>query len=135
MFVSKCWLHEPYLKGVDHIIGIVDSVFANLLKGLPILSLSIPSDFVPPWNEKNPSFVKVLFSFCSSFLDDDGTLFVFYLNDPSFLRDIMGFLSSNNFKIQQKWCMVNTSLKFSNPRDLLKMVFFFPPFFYFPFDS
>jgi hypothetical protein len=65
MFASKCWLHEPYLKGVDHIIGIIDLVFADLLKGLPIHSISIPSYFVPPWNEKNPSLFKVLLSFCS----------------------------------------------------------------------
>jgi hypothetical protein len=78
-------------------------------------------------------YSRFCYHFAVLFSDDDGTLLIFYLNDPSFLKGIMGFLSSNKFKIQQKWCMVNTSLKLSSPRDLLKMVFLFLPFNFFSF--
>jgi hypothetical protein len=93
-------------------------VFVDLPKGLLVLGLSFPLDFVPPWNEKNPIFLNVLLYFCKSFLDDDRAFLVFYPDDPDFLRDIMGYLVNNNFKIQQKWMVVNMGIKLSNPMDL-----------------
>lgn len=99
-------------------------VFVDLPKGLLVLGLSFPLDFAPPWNEKNPIFLNVLLSFCNFFFDDNRAILVFYPNDPNFLRDIMGYLANNNFKIQQKWMVINMALKLSNARDPSKMVCF-----------
>ncbi len=99
-------------------------VLANLPKGLPILDLSIPLDSTPSWNERNPKFFNILFSLYNSFLDDDATFSIFYLDDPNVLKDIMGYLSSNNFKIHQKWWVVNIGFKISKPKYPLRWFFF-----------
>jgi hypothetical protein len=96
---------------VHNIHGVVDMVFVDLPKGLHVIGLSFPLDFVPPLNEKNPIFLNILLSFCKSFMDDDRALLVLYPDDPDFLKDIMGYFASNNFKIQQKWMVVNMGIK------------------------
>ncbi len=48
-----------------------------------------------------------------------------YINDK-IIPITKGYLSSNNFKIHQKWRVVNTSLKLLNPRNPLKMVCLIP---------
>jgi hypothetical protein len=52
--------------------------------------------------KKNPHFLNVLFSFYNFFLHDDGALLIFYLDYLNVLKDILGYLSSNNFKIHKK---------------------------------
>ncbi len=99
-------------------------VLANFPKGLPILNLSIALDSIPSWKERNPKSLNILFLLYNLFLDDDATFFIFYLDDPNILRDIMGYFSSNNFKIHQKWWVVNIEFKLSNTKILLKWFFF-----------
>jgi hypothetical protein len=55
-----------------------------------------------PLGMKNFHFLNVLFSFYNFFLHDDGTLLIFYVDDLSVLKHILGYLSSNNFKIHKK---------------------------------
>ncbi len=109
---------------MHHVGGAVDLVLANLPEGLPILDLSIPLDSTPSWNERNPKSLNILFSLYNSFLDDDATFSIFYLDDPNVLKDIMGYLSSNNFKIHQKWWVVNIGFKISKPKYPLRWFFF-----------
>ncbi len=90
-----------YFKVKHHVGGVANLVIMDLLEGLHIPSFFIPSNFFPPWNEKNPHFFNVLFSFYN-LLHDDGALIIFYLNDLSVLRDILEYLSSNNFKIHKE---------------------------------
>jgi hypothetical protein len=90
-----------YFKVKHHVGGVTNLVIVDLLEGLHVPSFFIPSNFVPPWNETNPHFLNVLFSFYNFFLHDDGAFLIFYLDDISVLRDILRYLPSNNFKIHK----------------------------------
>ncbi len=73
-----------YFNVKHHVGGVANLVIVDLLEGLHVPSFFIPSNFVPPWNEKNPHFLNVLFSFYNFFLHDDGAFLIFYLNDLCF---------------------------------------------------
>jgi len=51
-----------------------------------MLDLSFSNFLVPPWNTTNDSFLDCLFSFCTSFLHDDGALLIFYPYDPKVFK-------------------------------------------------
>ncbi len=69
------------MKSKHHIGGETNLVIMDLLKGLYVPNLSIPLDSIPHWNEKNPHFFNVLFSFWTSFLHNDGTFIIFNFDD------------------------------------------------------
>lgn len=76
--------------------------------------------------KKNPHFLNVLFSFYNFFLHDDGALLIFYLDYLNVLKDILGYLSSNNFKIHKKWFVVNIGFKLPNLEDPFKIISWLP---------
>jgi len=122
IFASKCWLHLLLERCASHYMhdrfGVCQpSIRITYLWSFYFMRFCTPLE----WEESifPQVFVFILQLFSKWWWNSSC-----FLPRSSFLGDFMGFLSDNNFKIQQKWWVVNIGFKLSNLRDLSKMVFF-----------
>ena len=72
--------------------GVADLIIADLLEGLPVPTVSVPSSVVFTWNEKNDDYLQELFDFTDEMLHDNGVLFFFHLIMENSLRALRGFM-------------------------------------------
>jgi hypothetical protein len=92
----------------------VNLVLADIPSNLPILHISKPLSFIPPWNKQVDNFIEFVVVFEDKFLFDRGAIIIMNADDLQVLKEICSFLESYQLKVCMKWIIVNSSPQMSS---------------------
>ena len=79
----------------------------DVLEGLHVPTISVPSAPIPRWNEFGESWLVPVFDFASAYLHDHGALLVMYPSSSSHKGQLLGYCAEYGFKVSQSWLGMN----------------------------
>jgi len=92
----------------------VDLIIVEYPNGLPIPGISNMPSQIPHWNVNIPSFLHVMMAFSLNYLHDDGAFLLFYPNNSTLKREVVGFFKMYKLKPKDEWTIINC-LQVANP--------------------
>ena len=106
--------------------AVVDLIITEFPTGLPVPGVFEFPGQVPNWNKHVQNFIKFTIGFFQGYLQDDGALLLFYLDNVQVKKEVLSFLYNNNLEVQEEWTIVN-SLHLTHPVHTSKRVSHFIP--------
>ena len=100
---------------------VVDLIIVDYLDGLGVLGVWDPPSQIPCWNANIPSFLHILMMFALTYLHDDETFIIFYLDSFAVKREVAGFFKNYKLKIKDEWTIINC-LHLANPMNPSKNI-------------
>jgi hypothetical protein len=94
-------------NGVVNAKATLNLIIIHILEDLPVPTVSVPADVVPPWNQSGESFLKVVFVFVEDYLQDDCAIFVIHLHQVDAKSTILGYYIEYSFETHKEWLCMN----------------------------
>ena len=119
--MNFCLLSSSVFYGQLEKKHVVDLIIVDYLDGLGVLGVWDPPSQIPCWNANIPSFLHILMMFALTYLHDDETFIIFYLDSFAVKREVAGFFKNYKLKIKDEWTIINC-LHLANPMNPSKNI-------------
>jgi hypothetical protein len=94
-------------NGVVNAKATIDFIIVDIHEGLFVLSVSSPTDVVPPWNQSSESFLNAMFVVAKDYLQDDGVIIVIYPYQVDAKSTILRYCVEYSFETRKEWLCMN----------------------------